>query len=72
MPKVRIKVPVCLGNGIDAVPGDIHEVSRILAINLVECDQAEWVEEVQAPREVVINVRDPIPANRDPQKGGRR
>ena len=72
MPKMRILVPVGLGGGKIGQPGEVHEVSMRLAIDLRECDQAEPAEDLPPFREVTILNRDPLPQNRDPKMGAKK
>lgn len=62
MVRVLITHGVCLGGGVDAVPGEIHEVPDHLGRLLFASNQA-----VQAPEVEDIQVRDPKPQNRDPK-----
>ena len=67
MPFVKILVDVCLGGGVDAAAGDVRDVPRSLAVDLVECGQAEYCTAPEPITEVSFIDRDPEPTNRDPK-----
>ena len=72
MTKIRILSSVCLGGGVDAAVGDEPDVSKALAIDLVEgMGVAEYVVDPPQRGEIEVVNRDPEPSNRDPKPANR-
>ena len=73
--KVTLTMGVCLGKiedkVVDGETGKTYDVSRQLAIELVECGQAIYAEASAKPTTVQIVTQDPTPQNRDPKLPGK-